>query len=50
MPEASPQVTRENLLMKAIGKPGRCAAFLLARTTFLVAAIGFGEKKKKKKE
>lgn len=35
LPTASLQVTKEELLIKAIGKPGRCAAFLLARMMFL---------------
>lgn len=34
-PEARLQVTREKLLIKAIGKPGRRAAFPLARTMLL---------------
>lgn len=33
--KTSLQVTREELLIKAVGKPGRCAAFLLARMIFL---------------
>ena len=33
-PEAILQVTREELFIKAIGKPGRCAAFLSARKMF----------------
>jgi len=35
LPEASLQVTKEELLIKAIGKPGRHTAFLLARKMFL---------------
>lgn len=34
-PKASPQVTGEELLIKPISRPGRCASFLLARAMFL---------------
>lgn len=35
LPKASLRVTREEMIIKAIGKPGRCVAFHLARTIFL---------------